>query len=67
MSWKKNNNLGRNNKETNKTMTREELLEKSKQDNWTHWHQRIKRPLKTLTYDFQKLESSFKAKDARKL
>jgi hypothetical protein len=41
VSWNNRNNLGENNKETNKTMGREELLEKSRQgDRWTHWHQR---------------------------
>ncbi len=40
---------------------------KSKQkDNSTHWHQRKERHLKTLTYDFQKLETSLWEKDTQK-
>ncbi len=36
----------RDNKKTNKTMVKEELIEKNRQGNhYTHWHQRIERPL----------------------
>ncbi len=62
-SWMKRSDLGRDNKETNKTIIGEELLEKSRQgESWTHWHQKRKRPLKTLTPNFQKLETSFEKK-----
>jgi hypothetical protein len=51
--------LEKKNKEINKTMAREELIEKNTQgDNWAHWHHRRKWPLETLTCDFQKLEIS---------
>ncbi len=67
MSWKKRSNLGRDNNETNKTMAEEELLENGRQgNNWTHWHQRREKPLKTLTCNFQKLKSSLSNKDAQK-
>jgi hypothetical protein len=57
VSWMKN--LRRDNRDTNKTMVGEELLEKTRQgENWAHWHQKKKRPLETLTCDFQKFETS---------
>jgi hypothetical protein len=66
VSWKKRNNLGRDNKERNKNMAREELLENKQGDNWAHWHHKRERPLETLTSSFQKLEISFWKKNARK-
>jgi len=67
VSWKKRINLGRNNKEKNRTMVGEELFEKSKQgDSWAHWHQRKEIPLETLTCDFQNLETSLWKKDAQR-
>jgi hypothetical protein len=64
VSWMKRNNS--NNKEMNKTMVGEELLEKNRQgENWTRWHQRKERPLETLTCNFQKLKTSLWEKDAQ--
>ncbi len=52
VSWMKRSDLGRNSRQTNKTMAGEELLENSRQgESWTHWHQRRERPLETLTSD----------------
>ncbi len=54
VSWMKKSNSGRDNKETNKIMAMEELLEKNRQgEHWAHWHQRRNKALETLTYDFQ--------------
>jgi hypothetical protein len=67
VSWKKKSKSRRNNKETNKTMAKEELLEKNTQgDSWAHWHQRRERPLETLTCDVQKLEISLWENKAQK-
>ncbi len=66
VSWMKKSNSGRDNRETNKIVAREELLEKNRQGkNWPHWHQRKNKAMETLTCDFQKLETSLWEKDVQ--
>ncbi len=66
MSWKKKNNLGKNNKDINKTMAKEELLEKIDKDIINTLTSKERKTFGTLTCNFQKFEISFWKKDTQK-